>query len=113
VHSVGENVDDCPRYRIFCELQLINTDSVVTFKIHVTQAGAVYDSEPVQIIDLNVMAIQSDVSWNHVGNVRHLVSGAFWTRLGGANDSQIDPICLWLRLRFMTAVLQVYRYDLH
>ena len=105
MHSVGENVDDCPRYLMLCELQLINTDSVVTFKIHVTSASAVYDSEPVQIIDLNVMAIQSDVSWNHVGNVRHLVSGAFWTRLGGANDSQIDPICLWLRLRFMTGVL--------
>lgn len=67
---------------MLCELQLINADSVVTFKIHVTQAGAVYDSEPVQIIDLNVMAIQSDVSWNHVGNVRHLVNCAFWTRLG-------------------------------
>jgi len=86
VHSVGENVDDCPRYRMLCELQLINTDSVVTFKIHVTSAGAVYDSEPVQIqiIDLNVIAIQSDVSWNLVGNVRHLVNCAFWTRLGGS-----------------------------
>ena len=80
MHSVGENVDDCPRYRMLCELQLINTDSVVTFKIHVTSASAVYDSEPVQIIDLNVMAIQSDVSWNLVGNVRHLVNCAFWTR---------------------------------
>ena len=66
---------------MLCELQLINTDSVVTFKIHVTSASAVYDSEPVQIIDLNVMAIQSDVSWNLVGNVRHLVNCAFWTRL--------------------------------
>lgn len=66
---------------MLCELQLINADSVVTFKIHVTQAGAVYDSEPVQIIDLNVMAIQSDVSWNLVGNVRHLVKCAFCTRL--------------------------------
>lgn len=84
MHSVGENVDDCSRYRMLCELQLINADSVVTFKIHVTQAGAVYDSEPVQIIDLNVMAIQSDVSWNLVGNVRHLVNCAFWTRLGGS-----------------------------
>lgn len=84
MHSVGENVDDCPRYLMLCELQLINTDSVVTFKIHVTSAGAVYDSEPVQIqiIDLNVIAIQSDVSWNLVGNVRHLVNCAFWTRLG-------------------------------
>ena len=66
---------------MLCELQLINADSVVTFKIHVTQSGAVYDSEPVQIIDLNVMAIQSDVSWNLAGNVRHLVNCAFWTRL--------------------------------
>ena len=44
------------------------------------------------------MAIQSDISWNIVGNVRNLVSCAFWTRLGGVNDSQIDPVCLWLRL---------------
>lgn len=57
MHSAGENIDDCSRYRMLCELQLINADSVVTFKTKVTLVGAVHDSDPVQIVDLNVVMI--------------------------------------------------------
>lgn len=76
MHSIGENVGDCSRSRMLCELQLINAYvGVLTLKITVTWVGAVVDSDPDQIVDLNEVMIQSDVSCNLVGQVRCVACG--------------------------------------
>ena len=70
MHSIGENVGDCSRSRMLCELQLINASySVVALKIMAIWAGAINDSDPAQIIDLNELMNQSDVSCNFVGDM--------------------------------------------